>query len=124
MRRRRKPRTSFGKRGKLIARAPCPRCRERGEDSSGDNLGLFDDGHAYCFSCRYYEISVDIKDKLLDIVDVGGEDTPTLETSDDSGSSGGSGAYDSIALDPRSSRNTGTYETNGFIDYYRDKYKN
>jgi len=28
---------------------PCPQCGSR------DNLARFDDGHAYCFGCRYYE---------------------------------------------------------------------
>jgi hypothetical protein len=33
----------------------CPRCRERGQDRSGDNLGRFSDGGAYCWSCQYRE---------------------------------------------------------------------
>ncbi len=31
----------------------CPKCAERGKDRSGDNLGIYSDGHAYCFSCGY-----------------------------------------------------------------------
>ena len=34
-------------------RAPCPRCRQKGRDRSGDNLAVYDDGHSYCFSCHY-----------------------------------------------------------------------
>ena len=32
---------------------PCPRCRERGDDRSGDNLGVYTD-HSHCFSCGLY----------------------------------------------------------------------
>lgn len=32
----------------------CPRCRERGDDSEGDNLGVYADGHKYCFKCTYF----------------------------------------------------------------------
>lgn len=30
----------------------CPECRKNGKDTSGNNLGVWDDG-VYCFSCRY-----------------------------------------------------------------------
>lgn len=33
----------------------CPMCRIRGADSRGDNMGRYPDGHAWCFSCGYYE---------------------------------------------------------------------
>lgn len=33
----------------------CPECRSRGVDTRGDNLGRYPDGHAWCFSCGYYE---------------------------------------------------------------------
>jgi twinkle protein len=32
-----------------IGKEPCPKCGSR------DNLGRYDDGHAYCFGCHYYE---------------------------------------------------------------------
>lgn len=35
-----------------VAKHPCPRCRESGEDSSGDNLVVYPDGRgAHCFAC-------------------------------------------------------------------------
>lgn len=34
---------------------PCPSCRKKGNDTRGDNLGRWPDGHAWCFSCGYYE---------------------------------------------------------------------
>lgn len=33
---------------------PCPRCRDRGSDRSGNNLGVYSD-HLYCFSCGYWK---------------------------------------------------------------------
>lgn len=32
----------------------CPRCRKKGNDKSGDNLGVYSDGHAHCWSCGFY----------------------------------------------------------------------
>ena len=34
---------------------PCPKCRENGDDASGDNLHRYPDGSAHCFKCRYNE---------------------------------------------------------------------
>lgn len=34
---------------------PCPKCRERGADSRGDNLVVWPDGSAHCFSCNYHQ---------------------------------------------------------------------
>jgi twinkle protein len=39
---------------KEIRKEPCPRCRESGHDRKGDNLGVFDDGHVYCYKCGHY----------------------------------------------------------------------
>lgn len=38
---------------RAMGRAPCPRCREQGEDTKGDNLISYLDGSAYCFACKY-----------------------------------------------------------------------
>jgi hypothetical protein len=32
----------------------CPSCVERGNDTRGDNLGVYDDGGSHCFSCGYH----------------------------------------------------------------------
>lgn len=32
----------------------CPRCRENGRDSRGDNLHIYEDGGYHCFSCGYH----------------------------------------------------------------------
>jgi twinkle protein len=31
---------------------PCPKCRESGGDSSGDNMTVYEDGHGWCFVCE------------------------------------------------------------------------
>lgn len=35
-------------------KVPCPACREKGRDQSGDNLEVYPDGHAHCFSCGHH----------------------------------------------------------------------
>jgi len=42
---------------RVVSRQPCPSCRERGEDTKGDNLVIYGDGHGYCFNCSYYHKS-------------------------------------------------------------------
>ena len=37
----------------FIKKGPCPACRKDGEDSSGDNLAIYDDGHGFCFKCGH-----------------------------------------------------------------------
>lgn len=38
----------------VIARDACPRCRASGNDTRGDNLAVYDDGHTHCFCCGYH----------------------------------------------------------------------
>lgn len=33
----------------------CPNCAKMGQDTSGDNMYRYSDGHAYCFACAYRE---------------------------------------------------------------------
>lgn len=42
----------------------CPKCRSSGGDISGDNLGVYSDGHSYCWKCGFYNPG-DIKDKYF-----------------------------------------------------------
>lgn len=38
----------------FLRKEPCPRCREQGNDKSGDNLAIYSDGSYHCFSeCGY-----------------------------------------------------------------------
>lgn len=32
----------------------CPQCQANGQDSRGDNLAIYADGGAHCFSCKYH----------------------------------------------------------------------
>ena len=36
---------------------PCPKCREKGKDTRGNNLQRWHDGHAHCFACTYHEFN-------------------------------------------------------------------
>ena len=37
----------------LLYKTRCPACAENGKDRSGDNLGVYSDGHSYCYSCGF-----------------------------------------------------------------------
>jgi twinkle protein len=37
----------------VISRTPCPKCRDAGNDTQGNNLINYDDGHSYCYACNY-----------------------------------------------------------------------
>ena len=37
----------------LLYKTRCPKCAENGKDRSGDNLGVYSDGHSYCYSCGW-----------------------------------------------------------------------
>jgi len=38
----------------LIRHEACPKCKALGKDRNNDNLGIYSDGHMWCFSCDYY----------------------------------------------------------------------
>ena len=42
---------------KLLKTTQCPICHTRGDDTSKDNLALYDDGHQYCYACGYFKAS-------------------------------------------------------------------
>lgn len=71
-------------RGKVLARAPCPRCRAQGGDGAGDNLAVYDD-HTYCYACGYsHRLSHNLLDKSDDSyynMDVEGEGTGSVMSS-------------------------------------------
>ena len=39
---------------RFIGYEPCPKCRERGSDRAGDNVGVYDDGSKHCYSCGWH----------------------------------------------------------------------
>ena len=41
---------------RCIKHGPCPKCRENGQDTRGDNLVTYSDGHVYCMACHYYKL--------------------------------------------------------------------
>lgn len=38
----------------LIKMDQCPTCAKKGKDRGKNNLGIYSDGHQWCFSCGYY----------------------------------------------------------------------
>lgn len=38
----------------LIKYTRCPRCADRGKDKKGSNLGVYSDGHSFCYACKLY----------------------------------------------------------------------
>lgn len=45
----------------IVADEPCPVCRERGGDRTGNHLIIFSDGNKYCNRCNYTEINGETK---------------------------------------------------------------
>ena len=41
----------------LIEHRACPQCIKQGRDHARDNLGVYSDGHSFCFSCGYHSNS-------------------------------------------------------------------
>jgi len=44
----------FSGSSRVAGRGPCPACRARGQDRTGDNLIAYSNGSAHCFSCNYH----------------------------------------------------------------------
>lgn len=51
---------------RAIGTTACPRCRDRGADSRGDNLVEYADGGAHCFACGYHRPSRRFVPKLIE----------------------------------------------------------
>ncbi len=47
----------------LLHKTRCPECAKQNKDLSGDNLGVYSDGHSYCFSCGFHSAG-SLKEKL------------------------------------------------------------
>ena len=43
---------------KLLRKEACPQCKANGYDWDGNGLGIYDDGHTYCFKCKTYSNEV------------------------------------------------------------------
>lgn len=64
--------------GSVVAKHPCPSCRDKGNDRSGDNLVEFEDGGKTCFACGHVIYSKDWRYKRKEEV----EETLMERTSD------------------------------------------
>ena len=53
----------------VLEKVRCPKCAERGEDNSGDNLVVYENGGKHCFnpSCNYTVPSEDYRDDIEQI---------------------------------------------------------
>ena len=49
-----------------IKNVPCPKCREQGNDRTGDNLAVYSDDSRYCWKCGYWSNGGLSARKLLD----------------------------------------------------------
>ena len=38
----------------ILRHEQCPECKKKGRDNGRDNLGIYSDGHEYCYSCGYF----------------------------------------------------------------------
>lgn len=65
----------------VIRKEPCPQCRARGEDKSGDNLNVYEGGGKYCFACEYVEPSPDYQEEkfISTMEDFSKEDNDALK---------------------------------------------
>ncbi len=39
---------------RVVRQTQCPKCAAEGNDTAGDNLAVYEDGHMHCFACGYH----------------------------------------------------------------------
>lgn len=49
----------------FIKNTACPKCREVGEDRSGDNMANYSDGSSYCWKCQHFTLADNIIPRFL-----------------------------------------------------------
>lgn len=47
--------TQYQSDSNVTHKTACPECRKSGNDRSGDNLVVYDDGHVHCYACGYHK---------------------------------------------------------------------
>ena len=47
--------TQYQSDSNVTHKTACPECRKSGNDRSGDNLVVSDDGHVHCYACGYHK---------------------------------------------------------------------
>jgi len=45
----------------LLYHTQCPECAKMGNDTRGNNLGVYSDGHSHCFACKFTIIGDKVK---------------------------------------------------------------
>ena len=53
----------------VTGRAQCPKCAAEGHDNSEDNLAMYNDGHGYCYRCKYYERGNNVTEQRMPMGD-------------------------------------------------------
>lgn len=48
--------------------SPCPKCRDNGKDSRGDNAVCYPDGSEHCFSCGYHKFPLGYVHKEREVI--------------------------------------------------------
>ena len=38
----------------ILNHTQCPECAKQGRDNGHDNMGVYSDGHSWCWSCGFY----------------------------------------------------------------------
>lgn len=61
----------------LLYKTRCPKCAENGRDKHGDNLGVYNDGHSYCYSCGWGSTG-STANKLRNMAHRAAKEIPTL----------------------------------------------
>jgi len=51
---------------KVVSRKRCPKCAAQGNDTSGNNLAMYDDGHSYCYACEFYIKGIKPMESVID----------------------------------------------------------
>ena len=54
----------------ILKDEPCPACRAKGRDKSGNHLIVFKNGNKYCNRCGYKEVHTQHEEVEIDLTDV------------------------------------------------------
>lgn len=57
----------------ILEHTQCPECKKQGRDNSANNLGVYSDGHTFCFSCGYHtagDAIIQYKNRHLEVQEV------------------------------------------------------
>ncbi len=66
------------KNAKFKSHSRCPKCKLKGKDKGGNNLGTWSDGSQYCFSCGYTSKKKPTIEQLKEKINMSAEVQPVL----------------------------------------------